>query len=260
MIRDIKGLLQEIFYQCNCPRNNYWNTPKDNFSTMRYLEIPFSRGMIEVPTFAFNGFLKAAIEDYPDLPAFLVAKLKVSTHNTYFRTMDSIAKSLMPLEFKEERLCHFQLSEDSPIYYMSHGLILNADFKPLVMCSWILEEMLSSEEIGSKYRFVRPIVRISPSCFLEEPNTVSRFITNRLFKNAMNLEVSLPTMSQTYDVPWGQAVSVIGEDLISRRKVTVEIGNIPFNSRYKDSPSISTTNDKIMEIARSCVSDIFTIQ
>lgn len=259
MVRDIKGLLQEIFQHCNCPSNNYWSTPPDNFGTMRYLEIPFSRGMIEVPTFAFNSFLTAAIEDYPDLPAFLVAKLKVSTNRTYFKTVDSIAKSLLPLEFKTERLFMVQLREDSPIYYMSHGLILNADFKPIVICSWLLEEIPNSEEIGVKYKFVRPIVRIAPSCFLEEPNTVSRFIANKLFKNAMNLEVAQPTMSQTYDVPWRQAISVV-RNSSSNKKVIVEVGNIPFNSRYKDSPSISTTNDKIMEIARNCVSDIFTIQ
>ena len=259
MVRDIKGLIQEIFHQCNCPSNNYWSTPPDNFSTMRYLEIPFSRGMIEVPTFAFNSFLAAVVEDYSNLPAFLAAKLKVSTHQTYLRTVDSIAKSFMPLEFRTERLFMVQLREDSPIYYMSHGLILNADFKPIVMCSWLLEEVPNYEEIGAKYKFVRPIVRIAPSCFLEEPNTVSRFIANKLFKNAMGLEVSSPTMSQTCDVPWRQAISVI-RDAYSRTKVTVEVGNIPFNTRYKDSPSISTTNDKIMEIARNCVSDIFTIQ
>ena len=88
--------------------------------------------------------------------------------------------------------------------------------------------------------FVRPILRVNPYTFLYKSDSMEKFIVNKMINTCLEDKIYLPS---SYDL--SEKFKVKSDE---KAAVKVIIDNCPFLVHQTDSPSISTTNEKLLQL------------
>ena len=99
----------------------------------------------------------------------------------------------------------------------------------------------------TEYKIIKPILRIDPQVFLSRSNTLEKLIVNKMLNACLEDPVALPR----YDLP---ARIVILRS--ARLPVKVEIDECPFLIHQSDTPSISTTNQQLLQVAINHIDEL----
>lgn len=231
-MRDLQYILSDCFQYGY--RDNYASlTCNPNVEeSISYMDIPISNEDFEIPVFAL-GKLNQVYTD-----SLLVVELKYARAITTYKALDTGVRDILHKDFKNCRLIKIPTKPQEPIYYGTYGAIFDKDFKPVVMLMWEVNKV-KDEEGETKYKFIRPILRVHPSVFIHRGNSIERYIINKLIPAALgNTYIYSPYASRAFI-----------DTSVNRFSLHVEINDFTFNIRKPGIPTISTTNEDLLKVA-----------
>lgn len=215
-------------------RNYMANSPGSTFMT-----IPMKGSIVELPTFMLFETQKM-LSFIPD--AFAV-NLDYIGFNTGYKTLSSNVKVALIAKFSERRLSKIALSNrTSPVYYGTFGAIFDEHFHPIMMLSWKLHKMSVDKDNPDKSILlpVNPILRIHPTVFINKDDPMKKFIANQIFPTALELVVSRPYVLPSH---------ISFPDHRTHWSVQVIVDKMPFEVKEPSCPSISTTDESLINTA-----------
>lgn len=215
-----------------------------------YMLIPVTGDSIEIPTMAMFSLptLENKILQKEPIDALAVNLNNNGGYST-FKSVSASIRDAFTVLYKNAHLRKLvTVGDPEKTYYGTYGAIFDENFKPIVMLSWELKKIYRDDEQDPfRYKFVRPILRITPEVFINKSNTVERFIINQIIPTALSITyLSSPIFhrSMIYEINSGNC------------KVKVLIEKIPFIIKETDVPSISTTNEELLDTALNYIDEI----
>ena len=214
-----------------------------------YLEIPVNGQSFEIPTFAMRSY----IDNFPNsnsIDAIVVALTTLGRLPRY-KTLDRYMREILRQSYNNHKLVQLDVKRCDGVvrpYYGTHGAVFDSDLSPVAMFSWELEKR-PTEEGHTGILLKTPILRISRKCFYNQDDAMLRFISkkfvNSVLEDRSNLSFYFPLEVRRYIIPVGM-----------RKDVRVIIDNDFPNLKKASIPSISTTNDKLLEVAVNHIDEI----
>lgn len=249
-MRDLKTA---ISYCIQCiAANNYSDGHRTLSFTDRssYMVIPITNDSIEIPTMVMYSL--TAIENKikkNESPDAIVVNLKNTGGYTTYKSLEAGVKDMFSSLYKNSNLRKLTtVGDPEKTYYGTYGAIFDENFKPIVMLSWEVKKVYRDDELRPyKYKFIRPILRVAPEVFLNKNNAVERYIINKIIPTVLSLNyISSP----------GFYGDRIYESNNGDGKVKVVVEECPFVIKEADVPSISTTNEKLLDVALNYIDEI----
>lgn len=217
-------------------------------TSKKYMEIPISGDVIELPLLAFDAFRD--IKKRSINSDVLVAQLYSCGTTSDYKSLDAIMRDTMSTNFNRH-LMQVQIAGCPSTYYATYGAVFNDDLKPLMMLSWIMEKKADGDG-RLKYHYKRPLLRINPGVCVSKEDNVQRFIANKVLLNSLNYPIATPYFFNC------DAFIDQTRDYSSRSTwaVKVEIDECPFYIKTIDTPSISVTNEGLLQLAADHIEEI----
>lgn len=220
------------------------NTSNTPITVRKYMEIPIDSDVFELPLFAFEDFKK--MNQNNKMGDVIVASLYSYGQTSNYKTLDSIMKDTLSTYF-DKHLCKVQIPNSPNIYYATFGAVFDENFTPLMMLSWIMERGVSESGV-IKYRFKKPLLRLNPYPCLNKEDALQKFICGRWMTTTLGTRVYTPS---TYGCR-----NFIEPGYFSFNHVKIEIDECPFVIRSTDVPSISVTNEGLLQLAADHIDEI----
>lgn len=171
---------------------------------------------IEVPI-----FVRPAIEEvvrnnlqYPSISNIkkVIVPMYVNSYPQSRRTADSIITDFFTRVDFNQRLQKVTTNKGE-VYYGGKGLILDKDFKPLLLCSLVCKKMEHrGRQIMSYYK---PVVHVSPQVFLDGNGLISKSILKKvipLYVSHNILSVNTPSYFRS-DIPDNTKPQILIDDV-----------------------------------------------
>lgn len=217
------------------------------FERERSMVVPISPDKVfELPTFLLSELpsLRKLLQE--EGSHALVARLCTEGRFSKYKSMDAIMRDSLQIGFTRKRL-HCLVEGDHPreTYYVTHGAIFDYQFNPVMMMLWKVQPI--REESGDfKYILRKPILRVSPHVLMEKKDAVQRYICNKIIPTTLAINhISVPS----------DYIDLCLKEWYGWYHVTVEIEKIDFNVKDVDVPSVSTTNEMLLDIALNHVEE-----
>jgi len=225
-------------------RRQYRNTSNTPITVKKYMEIPIGSDVFELPLFAFEDFKK--MHQNKKIGDVVVASLYSCGQTSDYKSLDSIMKDVLSTYF-DKHLCKVQIPNSPNVYYATFGAVFDENFTPLMMLSWIMERRVSEESV-IKYRYKKPLLRLNPYPCLNKEDTLQKFICGRWMTAVLSAIVDTPSA-------YGCG-SFIEPGCFNFEHVKIEIDECPFVIRGTDVPSISVTNEYLLQLAADHIDEI----
>lgn len=256
MSRDLSATIRSMWrteFFGNCGRSCGGSVSHN--PAVRYMEIPIEQRVIEVPLFAFGAFIDAIKqEDQDSPPSAIIVSLDTIESKSYYKSVERFMRDVLIESYSNSRLVLLEVKQgnDTLIYYGTCGAIFDKDFNPLMICSYQMEKIYTFEtnagepdKLDVKYKFLYPILRVKPDVFLYKTSPIERFIVNKMMTECLEHTFNLP---YPHDLP-SEKLVFPGCSLERMLPVKIEICDSPFLIHDADSPSISTTNQQLLQLA-----------
>ena len=233
----------ERIFEDRCHGGNYYGRQRAIATSKKYMEIPITSDTFELPILTLPAF-KEMLDEKLDRE-LLVVQLYSYNNTSQYRSMDAIMKDVLSTEFGE-RLIKIEVPGSTNYYYGTIGAVFDKDFKPLMMMSWIMERERRDDNT-IKYRYKKPLLRLNPVTLTSKEDALLKWLGGRLLSNTLNTIVAPPyfyscfhfiRQSQYYPQP------------------RVEIDVSPFTLRSVDTPSVSVTNESLLNIVEQHIEEI----
>lgn len=243
----LDSVISSIFYgDCrNSMIRSQYRSMVDPITFEKYMEIPISSDVFELPLFAFEDFKRMHRNE--KIGDVIVASLYSCGQTSTYKSIDSIMKDTLSTYF-DKRLCRIQVPNSTNVYYATFGAVFNENFTPLMMLSWIMERRVN-EEGAIKYQYKKPLLRLNPYPCLNKEDALQKFICGRWMTTALGVTVDTPS---TY----GCRSFIEQPDSFRFNHVKIEIDECPFVIRSTDVPSISVTNEDLLQLAADHIDEI----
>lgn len=247
MARSLDTIVQYSFNGTFWHHCFYDNTVQGHTDIVKYMEIPVNEDSFEVPLFALPTFIGALMDNRLPQTDALVVCLKAGGVSSGYSSLERIMKDVMIEKWISSKLVTIpvKLGDDIIYYYGTGGAVFDCNFNPIMICSWQVEQYIeeSVDEEGNthtntKYRYVKPIIRISRIAFVEKRDAMERFLSNKYANTCLMERVTPPTL------------------LRDRKSIKLEVDEFPFRFLQTDVPSISTSNQELLELAANHIDDI----
>ena len=226
---------------CRIGYNNYSGRTKTTVT--KYMEIPVNTDTFELPTMAFFNFMDSVIEN-PSIEAVIV-QLYSKGCIPYYKTLNRYMQDVLQCRFTIDRLVSLPIPNSDKKYYGTNGAVFDEDFNVLMMCSWLIKREKS--EVTDKYLYypVRPILRISPECFIYQDDSMTRFLAKKLVTESLTTHIGIPS-----------EFFVSGMDSNATWKVKAEIDECPFQIKSSDTPSVSISDSSLLQIVSDHIDEL----
>lgn len=245
----LDSVINDIFEDSNrysqirrqCYNRNTSNTP---ITVKKYMEIPIGSDVFELPLFAFEDFKK--MHQNKKIGDVIVASLFSCGQTSNYKSLDAIMKDVLSTYF-DRHLCKVQIPSSPNVYYATFGAVFDENFTPLMMLSWIMEREINEEGV-IKYHYKKPLLRLNPYPYLNKEDALQKFICGRWMTTALGEAVCAPTF-------YGCS-SFLERHGYLRFNLKIEIDECPFVIRGTDVPSISVTNEDLLQLATDHIDEI----
>lgn len=218
---------------------------EDAVRNFLYMNVPVYKESFEIPVFLLE---KLSLSNSPaaSIDSFTVHLNNIGAESTY-KSLPLKVRDVLQTKFKDMRLTKISLDTQGDNYYGTCGAIFNKDFLPIMIMSWRIEKFQQDNaDRPFIYKFVQPILRISPSVFIDKNDSVKRNIINQIIPNALDCECHNPTV---YNNP-------LFENSYRYFNVKVDIDNFPFSFSKVCAPSVSTTNEELLSVALDHIDEV----
>ena len=227
-------------------RQYYFRNTHDNPTTAKkYMEIPINSDVFELPLLAFDAF--KSMHQKGEESDMIVASLYSCGQTSNYKSLDNIMKDVLSTHF-DKHLCKVQIPNSPNTYYATFGAVFDENFTPLMMLSWIMERKANAEGI-IKYHYKKPLLRLNPYPCLNKEDALQKFICGRMMTTTLGATIYIPS-TYGYSDFIGSAV------YLSFNNVKIEIDECPFVIRGTDVPSISVTNEDLLQLAADHIDEI----
>lgn len=110
-----------------------------------------------------------------------------------------------------------------------------------MLCTWEIERL------AGFFQVKRPILHISPSCYLSQANSLEKFLVKSLLRELLTtwVRIDIPEREHAFVRPVDDAVTVC-----------VKIDDNPFLITHATPPSMSVTNSELLDTALAHLDDI----
>lgn len=145
----------------------------------RMLVVDVSSDEVEVPVVA-KSLVESVITDnliYSNNIQKVVVPLYVNSRNQSRRTADSIINDFFTRTMFRHRLQKVTTNKGE-VYYGNRGIILDKDFKPLILCSVLCKKVEDESRLYMDY--YKTIVHVSPEVFLNETGLINKHILKKV--------------------------------------------------------------------------------
>ena len=194
-------------------------TAKDKILRM---VIPAEENEFEVPIFAVPTVFSIgqAILSVDKIVLNIAEGEKFSSYASLEKNvMEAFRRS--PLACDMRKICSKDKSR-IVVYYAARGIVTDDNFDPMLIASWKVKKPPHSGSIEC----ITPILRINPKCFVENSDTMMRFLAKKMIASAA---------SASY---------------LDRNNIQIIVGNeMPFQIRSAYQPKIDTTNEELRRLA-----------
>lgn len=207
----------------------------------RNMVVPISfTDTFELPTFMMSNFMPMDVLAKREDFAF-VTTLKTYGKMSSYKSLDAIMRESLQKHFPTKRLVCITEDLHDPLktYYATQGAIFDCAFNPIMMMMWQVKAE-KQEDNTLIFEFIKPILRVAPHVFIQKADSVQRYIINKIIPTA--LEISYIHKPRCRINP-----ASISEDY--QQRCSVEIDRMPFFYKRVDIPSVSTTNEMLLNIA-----------
>lgn len=249
MARTLGSTIIDVF-EVNTSRRCFYRPEEDSplpQTTDKFFEIPIDGDVFEIPTFALKPLMDRA-NTSEEFPSIITAKLHTDNNTAGYKKAERNLVEVLRESFVQSKLSRVdaECGEEKVPYYGTCGAIFNKDFKPIAMCSWVIEKF--SDEFGVyRYRFLQPILRINPAAFVHSADSIERLIAKKLINYCLMAPKHPPYQ-------WNRGDFFVAD--VDDYPVKVVIEESPFNIRCIDKPSISTTNQQLLQIAIDHIDEV----
>ena len=217
-------------------------------TSKKYMEIPISSDVFELPLLAFEGFremnLKRSESD------MIVANLYSCGQTSSYKSFDSIIKDVLSTRFNR-CLCKIQVAGTNNIYYATFGAVFDDTFKPLMMLSWVMERKADGEGV-IKYHYKRPLLRLNPYPCINKEDALQRFLASRMLTTTLGTAIHIPYFYDCNSFIEQSQALLVRDDY----RVKVEIDECPFIIKGTDTPSISVTNKSLLQLVADHIDEV----
>ena len=246
----LDSVISAIFKDSNSNsqiRRQYYNRSTSNtpITVTKYMEIPIGSDVFELPLFAFEDFKK--MHQNKKIGDVIVASLYSCGQTSNYKSLDSIMKDVLSTYF-DKHLCKVQIPSSPNVYYATFGAVFDENFTPLMMLSWIMEKRINEEGV-IKYSYKKPLLRLNPYPCLNKEDAIQKFICGRWMTTALGGAVYTPSF---YDCE----SFIEPQSCLSFNHVKVEIDECPFVIKGTDVPSISVTNEGLLQLVADHIDEI----
>ena len=219
--------------------------PHPHLGTKFYMEIPIEKDVFELPTMALRHFFDLVKEDKDLSMGKIVAILK-NYGVPYFKTLNRNMQDIIWTDFNCSRLTELKINQgDGPTlyYYATNGAVFDSDMLPVMLATWKIER----RQVDGRrlYRFIKPILHISTNCFLSQSDPMQRWICKKM---------SATCLKSPYNIYALRGCLAI-ERSIRSIEPSIEISDIPFEIIKTEAPSVSTTDQDLLQIAADNITD-----
>lgn len=246
---DLKAILRE----CYSGNTNYYGYGGRSMQHPCTLEgniiVPVSfNDTFELPIFLLNDFMPYQFMSRREDFAFAVT-LKSNPKMSRYKSLDAVMRNTLSASFATKKLqCIVEDAHDSSQnYYATQGTIFDYAFNPIMMLLWQVKAEIG-EDNNLKFKFIKPILKVAPHVLTEKADSVQRYIINKIIPAALEITwVHKPICLLHNDI--------VDTDCENHCSVKVEIDKMPFLFRETDTPSVSTTNEMLLDIALNHVEE-----
>lgn len=258
MARELSGTISNMFRLNTYERCfRHWrdeNRPISN-SSVRYIELPIDKEFFEMPVFAFNKFVQAVGHNDDISANALVAILNTADRNSGYKSIERCMKDILEESFTDSRLVKVEVKDGSNtmLYYGTHGAIFDRNFDPLMVASYKMEKCFRTvvnagepDKVIPYYKFTEAILRVNPDVYIYKRDPMEKFIVNKMISGCLLLHTELPLHIRLVD-------RIFGDNYMPFH---IEIGNSPFIIHDTDTPSISTTNEQLIQTVIDHVEEV----
>lgn len=214
---------------------------ENRITSIKYMEIPVDSDVFEVPLFAFHKFCNML--DKGINANTIVAALYSCGAESSYKSIEAIMRNVLYATF-DSHLSKIQIDGTSNIYYATMGAVFDKDLNPLMVMSWQMERQNDERE---PYSFKRPILHITPISFVRKEDPVQRFLVGKMLTTALDMDIPEPYLFTD---------RLHFKTNESSFKIKVEIDDCPFNIKGVDVPSISVTNENLLQLAAEHIDEI----
>ena len=228
--------IQDIYSASYSYNSGIYQEPHVLHPNCKLMEIPVNQYRFELPIMAIKGFSKISPSHNIDA---IIVKLESGKYVPRYKTINRYMEDVLICNYTNKLIRLEVGNEDAKlIYYGTHGALFDSEFKPLLMCSWIVETIVQPGLEHPTYKFIQPILRIDPQCFLNMSNPMEKFIAKKMPNLALSTRVSY------------------GHNL-EAKFIKVEISSSPFVVRPVTPPSASVSNTFILSAALNHMNDFY---
>ena len=224
------------------------NTPSAPVTTKLYMEIPINSDVFELPLLAYSAF-RDMLKDNRQYDT-LVTQIYSCGLESNYKSLDAIMKDVLTAE-PSLHLCRVRVPGSSNVYYSTYGTVFDSKLKPLMMLSWVFERKTDGNG-KVKYHYRKPLLRLNPQACLLKEDALQRFISGKMLTSSLESYIHTPYYNGMGEY-LEQAYSFI---VRSGFHIRIEIDECPFVIRGVDIPSISLTNEALLQMAADHIDEI----
>ena len=220
-------------------------TPINN--TVKYMEIPISH-TFEVPMFLLKGFSDAVGRKLDIGKDCIAVRIMTKEHESRYSSLERIMQDILLEPYNGSWLVKVSVKAGNAIdkYYCTHGAIFNENFSPLMLCSWQLTRGWLTPN-DPKYWFTKPVIWIHPSVYTNRATKMNKFIADKVVTHLLQTGITHPRLCDV-----GGSFMRTSSDCLPK----VVIDEFPFVLRDAEVPSISTTNEQLLQLALDHVEEV----
>lgn len=253
MARDLSYVVSDIFVGSRA-RHSCWRDLSDDLSittkmpNLKYLIIPITDNAFEIPLFALDA-LADTIRVENIIPNTLIAPLYTMQKASRYTSVGPVMQDILCERYKDSRLAKISMRNLEKSYYGCYGAIFNSDYEPLLLCTWQVGRIEDRQtSLREKLTFFKPLIRVSPKCFTEDRDLVTKFIIEKFLGCALANLAHCPA-------------HVLNSNFVlnpqePQMPIRVVIDDIPFQLTTVMRPSINTTNETLLNVAKAFSQEI----
>lgn len=216
------------------------------FSTETWhMVIPITDSTFEIPVFALDAFERAPLIDTNSSDC-MVSQVKNTSLKSIYKTLNSAIKEVLGTNLFTDKLILLPQKDGEPSYYGTRGALFDAQYTPVLMMTWEVSKFFDTESNRHRFKFVQPVLRVAPYIITNKDDSIQRFIINRIIPASLNYKVLAPNIHDNFK----------REDDNFLFPVKVIIDNFPFDMIKVSTPSISTTDKELRQVALDNIDEL----
>ncbi len=254
MARDLSNVVSDIFVG-SMARHSCWRCLSDDpnvrakMPNLKYLTIPITDNAFEIPVFALDK-LADTIRVENIIPDTLIAPLYTTQDCSRYTSLGPVMQDVLCERFRDSRLAKITVRNLEKNYYGCYGAIFNSDYEPLLLCTWQVGRTRATDNsLRERLTFFKPLIRVSPKCFTEDRDLVTKFITEKFLGSALSTSVYCPG-------PHVLNSRFLLDPPELQMPLRAIIDDMPFQLTTVLRPSINTTNDTLLNVAKAFSQEI----